>query len=675
MIKKILYSFIIYMLFFGSLSAENLSYNSDKIIDLLNKAKSLEKTKKYYDAITVYNEVLYIASKDKLSPDLSFIYKKIGDIYYKQKQFEKAQHHFYKSILLDSLNVYTGDVHLSLGLLYRKQNNKDSLLIHLKHSLDVYDKKKNSKSKFNTHLKAGIIYKNLGNYNVAMRYLISAYEGFEELDLKEKLASTCNTIASTQRLLGHFEIAKRYYKKGLDIRLQLGDSLKSSYSYNNIGNLLKAEQKYDSAIAYYRNAIRFQPKKVRNKELGKYYYNLGTVYALQNKNKLAYNAYKKSLSIKKTLNDSISFSNTYNELASSLLKQKKVALSKHYLDSAKFMLNIKHNKDVLLRHLELQSKYFEQIGDIKKGLDYSKQFNNLYQMVFSEKQAKTVQELQERFESKQKSKKITSLTLGNNKQKEIISTQEKDIWLRNLIILICIILIIVAVLVYFLLKQKARVNQKKLELHRLESIFKGQEAIKEKISKDLHDIVSTSYDGIRLKILALPNEKNPEKIGERIVDEIAKINTEIRLISHRISPLWSKVKEHNLTDIIVEQLTEFQYYRKIFVDVQLPLPKEINSFSLESQTNFYGILLEALNNIQEHSQATEVTIQHQITNDTIRFDIIDNGIGFNQDTIQSGIGLLNMKQRAVLLRGDLYIKSSEKGTTITISFPIKINSI
>ena len=658
---------------YGSHLNTTAVYYSEPIAELLEKAEQLKRKKDYNKAILIYNQALKVASEQQLSTDISFIYKKIGDIYYAQKKYYKAKTYLHHSIALDSLGMYLRDTHLSLALLYRKENNKDSLLIHLGAAVNHYQKQEDSKNKFSTFLKAGIIYKNMGNYDQAMRYLIPAYEGFSKLGLQEKAASVSNTIAALQRLLGHYEVSKTYYKKALTIRTQLGDSLKISYSHNNLANVFRDSEAYDSAVFHYNQAIKLQPKSKLNKELGKYHYNLGSVYALQNNIPLASKAYQKALGIKKILGDSLAFANVYNELAYVALQQNKNTVAKRYLDSSKVMLNIKQNSEVLLRHYALQSQYFEQIKDYNNALLFSKKHNALYERVFSEQQAKAVQELQEKFESKQKSEKINTLTQGNNKQKAIISSQEKDIWLRNLIILICIILIILTGLLYVIFKQKLKVNEKKQELHRLESIFKGQEAIKEKIGKDLHDIVTTSYDGIRLKILALPNAKNPKDLGERIVNEIAEVNTEIRLISHRISPLWSKVKDHLLTDIIVEQLTEFQYFRKIFVDIQLPLPTIINDFSLESQTNFYGILLEALNNIHEHAQATEVYIKHQKSKNNLCFKIIDNGIGFEQIHVHSGIGLLNMKQRSELLLGDLIIDSSDKGTTIALEFPIKAN--
>ena len=129
--------FIFFLIFCGSLATNNLYAISERLEILLSKAETLEKTNNFDAAIAIYNQALSIASDNKLGANISFIHKKIGDIYYAQKQFQSAKHHYHKSVLYDSSNTYSGDVHLNLGLLYRKENNTDSLLIHLKYALDI----------------------------------------------------------------------------------------------------------------------------------------------------------------------------------------------------------------------------------------------------------------------------------------------------------------------------------------------------------------------------------------------------------------------------------------------------------------------------------------------------------------------------------------------------------
>lgn len=147
-----LYFFLIYTL-------TSFSNNSENISELLKKAAELETQKNYEKAIGIYNEALKIASDKSLSTDASYIYKKIGDIYYDLKKYNLAKTNFKKSIAKDSLSKHLASTHFNLALTYRKQKKIDSLLFYLQKSLVYYDHQKDSKTKFNTYLKGGILLK------------------------------------------------------------------------------------------------------------------------------------------------------------------------------------------------------------------------------------------------------------------------------------------------------------------------------------------------------------------------------------------------------------------------------------------------------------------------------------------------------------------------------------
>jgi signal transduction histidine kinase len=59
-------------------------------------------------------------------------------------------------------------------------------------------------------------------------------------------------------------------------------------------------------------------------------------------------------------------------------------------------------------------------------------------------------------------------------------------------------------------------------------------------------------------------------------------------------------------------------------------------------------------------------------NDFLKLTIFDNGIGFKRENKLAGNGLLNMEQRASIMKADLSILSLEgTGTTIILNTKIK----
>ncbi|MCU7892765.1 MAG: hypothetical protein KZQ78_14610 [Candidatus Thiodiazotropha sp. (ex Ustalcina ferruginea)] len=87
----------------------------------------------------------------------------------------------------------------------------------------------------------------------------------------------------------------------------------------------------------------------------------------------------------------------------------------------------------------------------------------------------------------------------------------------------------------------------------------------------------------------------------------------------------------------------------------------------------YRIVQESLNNAVKYSQATTAKVTLSDHNDAIHLSITDNGIGFDQTTIQEklGLGLMSMSERAESVRGKMEIEAAiDQGVEIRASFPM-----
>jgi len=84
---------------------------------------------------------------------------------------------------------------------------------------------------------------------------------------------------------------------------------------------------------------------------------------------------------------------------------------------------------------------------------------------------------------------------------------------------------------------------------------------------------------------------------------------------------------------------------------------------------------EALNNIQKHAQATQVTVTLTYMGSLVALDVQDNGKGFDAEKrisneAGSGFGLKSIREQAEQLGGELTIESETgKGCTVAVSIP------
>jgi two-component system sensor histidine kinase UhpB len=88
--------------------------------------------------------------------------------------------------------------------------------------------------------------------------------------------------------------------------------------------------------------------------------------------------------------------------------------------------------------------------------------------------------------------------------------------------------------------------------------------------------------------------------------------------------------------------------------------------------NLQAIVGEALRNVVHHSAARSVAVELRLRGSKALLAVVDDGIGheaINDDG--GGMGVLGMRERAMLVGGDLHIRSTPgKGTKIQAIFPL-----
>ena len=91
----------------------------------------------------------------------------------------------------------------------------------------------------------------------------------------------------------------------------------------------------------------------------------------------------------------------------------------------------------------------------------------------------------------------------------------------------------------------------------------------------------------------------------------------------------------------------------------------------------YRIVQESLTNVEKHARANHVAVDVSLENSFVTASIHDNGKGFNPSSagrrskVKSGMGLVDMKERLVILGGTIEVHSRpRKGTTIVVHLPV-----
>jgi len=102
------------------------------------------------------------------------------------------------------------------------------------------------------------------------------------------------------------------------------------------------------------------------------------------------------------------------------------------------------------------------------------------------------------------------------------------------------------------------------------------------------------------------------------------------------------------------------------------------NISPESEIAIFRIVQEALSNIWRHSQAAQASVELNYLPHLLQLTICDNGKGFSAKQYlalshdsQSGLGLIGIRERAMLIGATLTIDSSPgEGCQVALSLPL-----
>lgn len=142
---------------------------------------------------------------------------------------------------------------------------------------------------------------------------------------------------------------------------------------------------------------------------------------------------------------------------------------------------------------------------------------------------------------------------------------------------------------------------------------------------------------------------------------------EIRSLSKRLSaPTLGKISlEESVNDLIdsINLTSKVKITRQITGLDNKMLNKELH-------VGVYRILQEQLNNVLKHAEASEVVVQLERKEQTIRLAVKDNGKGFEIRSRKTGIGLMNIQTRAENLNGTFSIDSCPgRGCSLEVILP------
>ncbi|MFM7604171.1 MAG: histidine kinase [Prosthecobacter sp.] len=190
------------------------------------------------------------------------------------------------------------------------------------------------------------------------------------------------------------------------------------------------------------------------------------------------------------------------------------------------------------------------------------------------------------------------------------------------------------------------------------------QALRQRISRDLHDEIGSHLGSIRLMSeLALRDSGGDESLQEihRLAGEAAEsMRGIIWLVREGDAP-----KLTSLVEAMRQSAASLLKGVEWHLDVQDS--DDTTTASLEFHRQVFLLFREATHNIQRHAAASVVKIEIGWKAGPLLLRIADDGCGFDVNAVAAGYGLENLRHRAQRLGGTLHMYSvAGQGTRITL---------
>ncbi|VAW48275.1 integral membrane sensor signal transduction histidine kinase [hydrothermal vent metagenome] len=260
--------------------------------------------------------------------------------------------------------------------------------------------------------------------------------------------------------------------------------------------------------------------------------------------------------------------------------------------------------------------------------------------------------------------------LGNTK-KAVIGLIIVSIWIVSLVLVFKFsVYFYIPALLYSLIIGAVNIYQYTIQQKDIELLLSQNEvkhlakiSERERIARDLHDLIGHTFSVITLK--AELAGKLIDSDNKKAKNEILEVETISREALKQIREVVTGYRSSDLN-------TELAHAKHLLESHNIHFTYEFKNFEMKDSINkeLAIILKELITNVLKHAKAQRVSTQISLENNSANMKVEDDGIGLNSN-YNNGFGLKGIKERVKKLSGSFTIQSNSS-TISNTSFMVKI---
>jgi len=210
----------------------------------------------------------------------------------------------------------------------------------------------------------------------------------------------------------------------------------------------------------------------------------------------------------------------------------------------------------------------------------------------------------------------------------------------------------------------------------IEAAVRSEETERHRIAETLHDEVGAILSSAKLHLLGIKTEHLDEKdkaLHEKGRELLNDVIQQVRGISHNLHS--NILKEFGLNEAIrhfIKKVTQ-----GTIINATTALDDDYKTENPDNDISIYRMVQELVNNILKYAKATEFIISSTLTGNELDIVLFHNGDGLTQEQFEElryqkeGLGLKNIQNRVILLKGTIHFTYGHEGYRINIHVPVK----
>lgn len=558
------------------------------------------------------------------------------------------------------------------GIVCSMQGDFDRSLTYYAASREIFETEQDILGVANVWVNEGVVHYYRGDFDQAAESYVRAVKLYDEIGEIERQSVTLGNLGAIWMEAKNPEKAVIYFTNGLDVARQMQDTVSMISALVNLGHGLSGVGDTLKAVEFYIQANNLAEMTSDYRNLMVINNNLSDLYTKRMQYSEAYAYSLASLTYARSIEHKFDLTEATMNFGHLHLVMGNLDSAAFYLLGAKKLGEELEASDLLASaNLYLSEVAFAQ-NNYRKAYRYLNEHLEIRQSIFSKEQMARLNDLEVRYQTAQKDKRILAQNLEIERNQ---SRLDRERLIRNGIVAAGLLSLIIFGSVWFNLRQKRLLDQKRMDamekekqLNQIQAFVDGEEEERRRIARDLHDGMSSSLSATKLMMEGIKSRMQEENrpMLQTAIEAIDTSSKELRRISHNMLP--EVLLKYGLVEALETFIQPISSNGKVNVVFQHYGVGRMENSSVELVA--YRVIQELINNVLKYAAAGNLLIQLNQSEDQLYITVEDDGKGFVVGT-GDGVGMKNVKDRVSYVQGELNIESSPgKGSTITITLPL-----